>query len=554
MRPERLRATAFGPFAGTVELDFASLGQAPLFLIHGDTGAGKTSLLDALCFALYGEATGEYREARHLRSDFAPTDRRTEVSLRFALGKQRYEVERRPAQRRPKARGEGFTTAAPAAVLYRLEAPHSRTLLCEKPSEVNAQINALLGLSLEQFRQVIVLPQGAFQRFLFAGTAEREKIFESLFATDRYRRLSEALKGEARSLAQALDQCRERVSAQLEAAGCEDSAALAQADTDAVQALKEAEAEQRTHADALERLAGQVAAAQRLAEHYRNLDSALEQREMHGREADKMRALAARVAAIDAALALAEPWLEQQRAAEEHATAAAEVAAADVALTSAQADADASERAAAQVPALEQARDAARERLSALRLAQPRLVQRAAAREELATLSAAARARETDEQQWAARLAALRDQLESLQRGQQAGEQTLVALPDRLALLRSRVESARAAAQRLDELRASHAAATREVTRLDAQVAAQQQAVAALERSAASARAAFRADAAGALAAALAPGAPCPVCGARDHPAPAPQDPASGGADANGWSALEAELTEARQIDAESRG
>ena len=107
MKPLLLTATAFGPFAETVAIDFTRLQGQPLFLIHGDTGAGKTSVLDALCFALYGEPTGSHRESRNLRSDFAYPDTLTEVSLTFALGVQHYRAVRTPEQERRKARGSG---------------------------------------------------------------------------------------------------------------------------------------------------------------------------------------------------------------------------------------------------------------------------------------------------------------------------------------------------------------------------------------------------------------------------------------------------------------
>ncbi len=118
MTPLRLALTAFGPFAGTVTIDFAALGEAPLFLINGATGSGKTTILDGICFALYGETTGNERTASQMRCDHAEPSTLTEVEVEFALGAERYRLHRVPEQERPKARGEGFTRQTARATIW----------------------------------------------------------------------------------------------------------------------------------------------------------------------------------------------------------------------------------------------------------------------------------------------------------------------------------------------------------------------------------------------------------------------------------------------------
>ncbi len=217
MKPERLRLCAFGPYAGREEVDFAALGQAPIFLIHGNTGAGKTSLLDALCYALYGDVQGDARSGKSMRSHHAAPEVRTEVELHFALGARHFRALRRPEFQRPKLKGEGFTKDDAEAELW--EMPSSTKsgkdggevdaegtssvgyprLLASGVAKTSEAITGLLGFSVDQFRQVVVLPQGQFQRLLQAPSTEREALLEALFKTARYSRIQDALAREAAS-------------------------------------------------------------------------------------------------------------------------------------------------------------------------------------------------------------------------------------------------------------------------------------------------------------------------------------------------------------------
>ncbi|MDY0269421.1 AAA family ATPase [Trichloromonas sp.] len=198
MRPLTLTLSAFGPFPGSETIRFSDFGDNPLFLINGPTGAGKTTLLDAISFALYGKTTGDEREGAQMRCDLAATDTLTEVSFEFELGGHRFRIRRVPEQQRPKAKGEGTTTQNPEAQLVELLAGGGeRLIVAAKVSEATREIEGLTGLSVDQFRQVMVLPQGKFRQLLLADSNEREKIFSQLFQTRIYRRLEESLKTQA---------------------------------------------------------------------------------------------------------------------------------------------------------------------------------------------------------------------------------------------------------------------------------------------------------------------------------------------------------------------
>lgn len=205
MRPIQLTLHAFGPYAGEQTLDFRQLGDRSLFLIHGPTGAGKTTILDAMCFALHGETSAGERDARHMRSDYAEASILTEVTFDFALGTEVYRITRAPQQARPRRRGQGTTTVQPKATLWRRtglrdDADEGR-VLASQWSKVTEEIERLLGFRSDQFRQVVMLPQGQFRQLLLANSQERQHIFEALFQTEIYRRIEEALKDAARQIA-----------------------------------------------------------------------------------------------------------------------------------------------------------------------------------------------------------------------------------------------------------------------------------------------------------------------------------------------------------------
>ncbi|HYA37075.1 MAG TPA: SMC family ATPase, partial [Candidatus Methylomirabilis sp.] len=223
MKPTRLVMRAFGPYAAEQVIDFRRLGDRSLFLIHGPTGAGKTSLLDAICFALYGESSGATREPRTLRSDHAIPDLPTEVTFDFSVGAERYRITRLPEQERPKKKGAGTTREPPEATLWRrsgvTDDADDGTVLATQWTRVTEQVEQVLGFRCDQFRQVVMLPQYQFQRFLMANSTERQRILEALFSTELYRRIEEALKQSATEVRRRGEELASQVGFVLEQAG-----------------------------------------------------------------------------------------------------------------------------------------------------------------------------------------------------------------------------------------------------------------------------------------------------------------------------------------------
>ncbi|MCI5949784.1 MAG: SMC family ATPase [Coriobacteriaceae bacterium] len=189
MRPIKLTMSAFGSYSGEVVVDFASLGSTGLYLVCGDTGAGKTTIFDAVSFALFGSPSGQDRTARSLRSDFASAVTPTFVELEFEHRGQRYTIRRNPEYERPKLRGDGLTTQTADAELRMPEAaPITGT------RDVDAAILELIGIDRSQFSQIVMIAQGDFRRLLSAGTKERAAILRKLFGTAPYDEFQKALK------------------------------------------------------------------------------------------------------------------------------------------------------------------------------------------------------------------------------------------------------------------------------------------------------------------------------------------------------------------------
>ncbi len=191
MRPHRLHVTAFGAFAGTETVTFDDLEG--LFLLHGETGAGKTTLLDAIAFALYGKVPGERGSAKRLRSDHAAPGVATEVELEATIGARRLRITRRPEQTRPKKSGTGTTTEPPSVRLDELTSGGAWANKSTRVAEADAEILSLMGMSADQFFQVVLLPQGQFAKFLHAEAKDKEALLQKLFSTDRFRKVEDWL-------------------------------------------------------------------------------------------------------------------------------------------------------------------------------------------------------------------------------------------------------------------------------------------------------------------------------------------------------------------------
>lgn len=193
MKPLQLTMRAFGAYADEQTIDFTLLGDKNFFLIHGPTGSGKTTILDAISFALYGSASGDLRESKSLRSDYAPAEQKTEVEFTFKSGEHIYQVLRAPEQELKKQRGEGTRKVPAAAALFKLLSDGSKDPLAAKSDEVTKKITEIIGFKAEQFRQIVLLPQGEFRRFLIAESKDRKAILETIFKTELYRRIETLL-------------------------------------------------------------------------------------------------------------------------------------------------------------------------------------------------------------------------------------------------------------------------------------------------------------------------------------------------------------------------
>ncbi len=190
MKPMKLTVSALGPYAGTMpEIDFEQFEDRGLFLISGDTGAGKTTLFDAVCFALYGKTSGSYRETKNLRSDYAKPGTESFADFYFSHQGKEYRVYRQPSYERPKHRGTGTITQKEKASLY-----CEGELLAEGPDAVNRAVQELLKVDVKQFKQTAMIAQGEFRELLNADTAVRTEILRNIFMTDGYWNLGECLK------------------------------------------------------------------------------------------------------------------------------------------------------------------------------------------------------------------------------------------------------------------------------------------------------------------------------------------------------------------------
>ncbi|MGY1813405.1 AAA family ATPase [Blastococcus sp. SYSU D00820] len=533
MRLHSLTLTAFGPFPGTETVDLDAVARDGLFLLWGPTGAGKTTLLDAVVFALYGTVPGARGEEKRLRSDHAAADVRTEVTCELTLAGERLRVTRRPEQQRPKKRGEGMTTEQAKLVVSRLT-DGGWEPVSTRIDEGSDHLRTRLGLDVHQFCQVVLLPQGDFARFLRAEPEARAELLRTLFDVGRFARAEEWLAGERRAADEALRTERARMGALL--------ARVAQiADVDVPEEL----APELVGADPrgpVHRWVGAVRT--RAAADLASATAAAEEAAV---------AATAASAELAGARALADRHDRRARAERELARLTAE----EPALVPVRARRDAGRRAEALRDVLEAAgraalaAETAAGALTGARAAWAEVAEgrdaatdvarelRDAAAEARALLPEAARAAELRR-----RVPALEARIADLTSRCAEAEEQLAAEPARLAARQEAVEVAAAAAARLPGLEV--AAATARAALTAARSAERLEPVLAAARTAADqAREAWLAarehlvdvrtrrldGMAAELAAGLADGEDCPVCGATDHPRPAAPAAASVTAD-----------------------
>ena len=224
MKPIKIVMSAFGPYRGRTELDMSALGNNGLYLISGDTGSGKTTIFDAITFALYGEASGDNRDSTMLRSKYASDDMPTEVELTFEYGGKEYLVKRNPEYNKIKKNGDGYVVKKAGAELYY---PDGRVLT--KVREVNSAIEEIIGVGREQFIGVAMIAQGDFLKLLFASTADRKRIFQKIFKTQGYYALQERLKSEASALSREYERSSAGIKQYIEGIICGSEALLPKA-------------------------------------------------------------------------------------------------------------------------------------------------------------------------------------------------------------------------------------------------------------------------------------------------------------------------------------
>ncbi len=220
MRPIKLTMSAFGPYAGVTEIQLDKLGTSGLYLITGDTGAGKTTVFDAIMFALYGEASGGNRSAAMLRSKYAQPETPTEVSLEFEYGGKKYSVRRNPEYERASKRGSSITTEKTNAELVM---PNG---VVAGAKAVTEKVKGIIGLDRDQFAQVAMIAQGDFMKILTATTDKRTEIFRKIFNTALYERLQDRLKAEAKELSDKYKELKSAIIHELDGVETEDNARI----------------------------------------------------------------------------------------------------------------------------------------------------------------------------------------------------------------------------------------------------------------------------------------------------------------------------------------
>lgn len=484
MKPLRLTLSAFGPYADKTEVPLEDFGDSGLYLITGDTGAGKTTIFDAITFALYGEASGKNRDSVMLRSDYARPAAKTYVELTFRYRGEEYTVTRSPQYSRPKARGEGMTTEAANAALTH---PDGRVVVGAR--QVTQAVTELIGIDRAQFSQIVMIAQGDFLDLLLADTKERGAIFRRIFSTEGYQRFQLVLKDRTREAKAIYEDVKKSILQYMAQIVCD-------AAGDTMDALRAARDAGEVHAlDAL--LALLTAAVAEDGAQDAAQDAALQ---------EKNRALEA--IAADLAKAERDARIRADIAAGEHALAA---------LCAAQQQA---QRAHADALSQADARESLRARIALQRSALPAYEALEQAQTAQKQAQSAQQKAETARAKAEAEGARLADQMAAARRERESLEDAPVRLEQaRQALLRLAEQQDRLAALSGLHARAREAFKTCHA-RKKAFLAAQTESEQAAQRFQTLERAFLTAQA-GILAQGLSDGAPCPVCGAAEHPAPA---------------------------------
>jgi exonuclease SbcC len=526
MKPVLIQMQAFGPFASLQVVDFSLLGSKTFFLIHGPTGSGKTTILDAMCFALFGDSSGGERDGRQMRSHHADAETLTQVTFDFLLGGQTYRVHRIPDQMRKARRGGGETRQAQVAELFRRDVLDGKVVERAVESgwgKVTAAVEKLLGFESRQFRQVIMLPQGKFFEFLKSSSQDREKILQVLFGTELYKRIEEQLSRSAAEVSQkAATLNTQRLTLLAQAHAADDAALEAQLVHRAEALAVSGKAVQDT-AGAAQRAEAQLAQARKLADRFEELDKAagalqaLKAQELdcarrrtqlgRARQAASVQPHVDTVQGLEKQLLLERAKLEGLRS--EAQTAAKAQAAAQQAV----------DRERLRTPELERAIG----QLARLQALDGKVLALEAARKELTAAKAAQTQRQAE---YAKAMKDFKDANEAQQRltAEVQAHLLLVAGQEGLRANQARLAQQSGHAIQLAKATAEAAKAKRQTETQAAAVKAAQEGSRAAHLSKEQVHCAWIAGQAASLAQGLAAGQPCPVCGAHEHPAPAHQD------------------------------
>ncbi len=509
MRPLRLELSAFGPYAGRTVIDFTKFGESGLYLITGDTGAGKTTIFDAITYALYGRASGDIREPGMLRSKYAEPGVPTEVVLTFSYRDKTYTVKRNPEYERPAKRGgrakqsdvvqdsdstAGINPESPAASAGKMtkqpadaELTYPDGRIVTKTGNVTNAIEDILGIDYEQFVQIAMIAQGDFLKLLQADTKTRQEIFRRIFRTERYQALQNALKDEAMRLFGEIANARRSIDQYVRGTSFDEEDALSltlkkakegglpAAETDAL--LEEIT---RKDAAASELLDGQL---QEMQEQMKRLSAGIERAKQ----------------LEDAEKRLAEAQKRRTELGGAQSTAAEELAGAEKALQGAKTLAD-------EAAAL-------KERFADYDLREQKKKEQAALKQSLET---AQKQREKDETAKTELAGALEKQKEEKKQLETAGEDR-----EKIARKKENAEEQMADLAELTEEIEEHKAIAGSLKKAQDDFLEKQRKAKTTRTDYDEKRRRFLAEQAGVLAASLQEGQPCPVCGSTEHPAPA---------------------------------
>jgi DNA repair protein SbcC/Rad50 len=537
LRPIRLSLQAFGPFATTEVVDFRSALETGLFGIYGQTGAGKSTLFSAMSFALFGVPTKTDQEARSLRSDHAAADLPTEVEFVFEMGAKTYLIRRRPVQERPKARGEGTTEDAAEASLFDVTgipvdtlgpSLAGRVIAEKKVSLVGQQVEALLGYGADQFRQIVLLPQGKFETFLAAKTDARVEILRDLFDVKVYRDLAARLKDEASEAERRLRDQRALYVARLEERGFESVESL-NLGIARVEGMVREKLELKQVADTTMKNARKAfAEAEQIEKAFAAVVTARQGLADLEAKADEMDALARRVEGVTYALQardLESAWHQTER---ESLQAAANVTTTEAAIATATVARDEAATKLAGARAEEGRQQEAQADLTRLDEIEKQVGQAAelqAALDEAARHEAAAKAALIKVEAGRETLRSRRDATDLALENTRNAEAARSKIAAELAKVNRETVIAKAHAK----AQGAVAEAEGKVEAAEKELATKTSAVQAAEAALTEAEVRLARTQAIILAEKLTDGAPCPVCGSHDHPTPAHGTPEQSG-------------------------